>query len=337
MNGAALRSSGSTRAGSVQGLFSVCPGGMVGAGAARSGRRTPEPHVWPAAPLQFMRGDGWRGAAMEETTGKWVGLADALREIVSAQVWDQCRVAWEACAKDGRYNEISEADRKSRRRSISSKLPSSSPALYRPVPQIPVEIQALETALNTMRDEFRSFACASGEKCRIFEGTGSYQPPGGVWKDCSFVRPLKSSSSFFEDFIGSLTIRIWLPKSKFIRLAYIQIFRAEETAASESAVSSVKKPGGPGRPETAATTFARTRLRAWFEYEGDGFPHRGDQKKCEDYILDELAKNGLELSLTRVRTVVKEESAKLAAKKAREKLKAEKEKARKSADNSKGQ
>lgn len=33
-------------------------------GAARSGRRTPEPHVWPAAPPS-MRGDCWRGAAMD--------------------------------------------------------------------------------------------------------------------------------------------------------------------------------------------------------------------------------------------------------------------------------
>ncbi|KXV02896.1 hypothetical protein AD929_01425 [Gluconobacter potus] len=122
-----------------------------------------------------------------------------------------------------------------------------------------------------------------------------------------------------------------------IPVEFIQIFRASKAIVPEPIASGVKKPGGPGRPETAATTFARTRLRAWFEYEGDGFPHRGDQKKCEDYILDELAKNGLELSLTRVRTVVKEESAKLAAKKASEKLKAEKEKDRKSADNSKGQ
>ncbi|WP_175282604.1 hypothetical protein [Gluconobacter morbifer] len=270
---------------------------------------------------------------MEETTGKWVGLADALREIVSAQVWDQCRVAWEACAKDGRYNEISEAVRKSRIRFSVSKLPSSSPALYRPVPQIPVEIQALETALNTMRDEFRSFACASGERCRIFEDKGSYQPPGGVWKDCSFVRPPKSSSSFFEDFIGSLTIRIWLPKSKFIRLAYIQIFRAEETAASEPAVSSVKKSGGPGRPEKAETTFARSVARAWLEEEGELFKERGKQAECERYVLDQLAKKDLKLSPAKVRTVVKEESAKLAAKKASEKLEAEKEKARKSANN----
>ncbi|GEM16528.1 hypothetical protein [Gluconobacter oxydans] len=327
MNRAALRSSGSTRAGFVQGLFSVYPGGIVGAGAARSGRRTPEPHVWPAAPLQFMRGDGWRGAAMEETTGKWVGLADALREIVSAQVWDQCRVAWEACAKDGRYNEISEAVRKSRIRFSISKLPSSSPALYRPVPQIPVEIQALETALNTMRDEFRSFACASGEKCRIFEGTGSYQPPGGVWKDCSFVRPLKSSSSSFEDFIGSLTIRIWLPKSKFIRLAYIQIFRAEETAASEPAVSSVKKSGGPGRPEKAETTFARILVRAWLEEEGEDLSERGKQSDCLTHVISDLiAKYGNNEipSESTVKKLIKEES---------EKLKAEKEKARKSARN----
>ncbi|MEJ5142545.1 hypothetical protein [Gluconobacter albidus] len=55
---------GSMSSGSVHGLFPVCAGRMVTAGAARFGRRTPGPHVWPAAPLQFMRGDGWRGAAM---------------------------------------------------------------------------------------------------------------------------------------------------------------------------------------------------------------------------------------------------------------------------------
>ena len=64
MSGAMSSSVGSMSLGSVHGLFPFCAGRMVTAGAARSGRRTPEPHVRPAAPLQFMRGDGWRGAAM---------------------------------------------------------------------------------------------------------------------------------------------------------------------------------------------------------------------------------------------------------------------------------
>lgn len=95
MNGAALRSSGSTRAGFVQGLFSVCTGGMVGAGAARSGRRTPEPHVWPAAPLQFMRGDGWRGAAVDKeidvrwANGDWMSFAETLELLASSSLCEQ--------------------------------------------------------------------------------------------------------------------------------------------------------------------------------------------------------------------------------------------------------
>lgn len=64
MTGLSLASSGLVRAGYVHGLFPFGAGRMVTDGAARSGRRTPEPHVWLAAPLQFMRGDGWRGAAM---------------------------------------------------------------------------------------------------------------------------------------------------------------------------------------------------------------------------------------------------------------------------------
>jgi len=64
MTGLSLASSGLVRAGHVHALFPFGAGRMVMAGAARSGRRTPEPHVWPAAPLKFMRGDGWRGAAM---------------------------------------------------------------------------------------------------------------------------------------------------------------------------------------------------------------------------------------------------------------------------------
>lgn len=38
----------------------------VKAGAARFGRRTPEPHVWPAAPRQIMRGEYHRGVGMSE-------------------------------------------------------------------------------------------------------------------------------------------------------------------------------------------------------------------------------------------------------------------------------
>jgi len=329
MSGVMSLSAGSMSSGFVHGLFPFRAGRMVTAGAARFGRRTPEPHVWPAAPLQFMRGDGWRGAAMEETTGKWVGLTDALPEIVSEQVWDQCRAAWEACVADGRYNELSRAALKSRISSGVSKLPPSSLSLYRPLAKIPALIQALETALNTMRDEFRSFALASGDECRIFEGTGYYQPPSGVWKDCRFVSPLKSSSSSFEDFLGSLTIQIWLPKSKLIRLAYIQIFRAEETAASEPAVSSVKKSGGPGRPEKAETTFARILVRAWLEEEGEDLSERGKQSNClTDVMSDLIAKYGngnSEIpSESTVKKLIKEQS---------EKLKAEKENARKSANN----
>lgn len=64
MTGLSLASSRLVRAGHVHGLFPFGAGRMVTDGAARSGRRTPGPHVWLAAPLQFMRGDGWRGAAM---------------------------------------------------------------------------------------------------------------------------------------------------------------------------------------------------------------------------------------------------------------------------------
>lgn len=39
---------------------------IMGNGAARSGRRTPGPHAWLAAPLPFMRGDGKRGAPMDK-------------------------------------------------------------------------------------------------------------------------------------------------------------------------------------------------------------------------------------------------------------------------------
>ncbi|GAP23222.1 hypothetical protein GLF_0104 [Gluconobacter frateurii NBRC 101659] len=72
MTGLSLASSGLARTGHVHGLFPFCAGRMVTDGAARSGRRTPEPHVWPAAPLQFMCGDGWRGAAMGENVGAWL-------------------------------------------------------------------------------------------------------------------------------------------------------------------------------------------------------------------------------------------------------------------------
>nr|WP_254454586.1 hypothetical protein [Acetobacter estunensis] len=48
-------------------------------GAARFGRRTPEPHVWPAAPSTLARGDGWRGASMADSDKKnWL---DSLQPV----------------------------------------------------------------------------------------------------------------------------------------------------------------------------------------------------------------------------------------------------------------
>ncbi|MFT9365916.1 MAG: hypothetical protein ABF572_10255 [Gluconobacter sp.] len=101
----------------------------------------------------------------------------------------------------------------------------------------------------------------------------------------------------------------------------------EETAASEPAVFNVKKPGGPGRPEKAETTFARILVRAWLEEEGEDLSERGKQSNClTDVMSDLIAKYGnCEIpSESTVKKLIKEES---------EKLKAEKEKARKSANN----
>jgi len=77
-------------------------------GAARSGRRTPEPHVWPAAPLS-MRGDCWRGAAMSErynaaqafARGEWVSLPEVLHELMPEGEWLRLTAALECAVSIG--------------------------------------------------------------------------------------------------------------------------------------------------------------------------------------------------------------------------------------------
>jgi len=328
MNAAALRSSGSTRAGSVQGLFSVCTGGMVGAGAARSGRRTPEPHVWPAAPLQFMRGDGWRGAAMEEATGKWVGLTDALREIASAQLWDQCRVAWEACQSKGGYAALARAFEKAYFAYNARVHGSTSPARNMRPPVRPPELNGMDAAVSLLQGEIVTFLCSGVERVRFYRmRQGDYQtPPNESWRRCAFQHSdSRRESSSFEDFFRSYWVQCGTPD--WIPVECIQIFRAEETAASEPAVSSVKKPGGPGRPEKAETTFARILVRAWLEEEGEDLSERGKQSDCLKHVMSALIakyENDEIPSESTVKKLIKEES---------EKLKAEKEKARESARN----
>lgn len=71
-------------------------------GAARSGRRTPEPHVWPAAPPS-MRGDCWRGAAMDVSDFIWrrceslrgQAEADGLEPRLALFYWGDVQWLWE--------------------------------------------------------------------------------------------------------------------------------------------------------------------------------------------------------------------------------------------------
>ncbi|KXV25292.1 hypothetical protein [Gluconobacter japonicus] len=89
MTGLSLASSGLVRARYVHGLFPFGAGRMVTDGAARSGRRTPEPHVWPAAPLQFTRGDGWRGAAMDNRNSsdpEWFSLLSPVDQSIASRL-----------------------------------------------------------------------------------------------------------------------------------------------------------------------------------------------------------------------------------------------------------
>lgn len=324
MTGLFLASSGLVRGGHVHGLFPFGAGRMVMAGAARFGRRTPEPHVWPAAPLQFIRGDGWRGAAMEETTGKWVGLTDALPEIVSEQVWDQCRAAWEACQAKGGYAALAREFTDAENRYFARTRGSTWPDRNMPQPVRPPELEGMKAAVSLLQGKIVTFLCSGVERVRFYRmRQGDYQtPPNEYWRLCSFQRlNPRTEPASFEDFFRQYWVR--LGTSDRIPVEFIQIFRASKAIVLEPIASGVKKPGGPGRPEKAATKFARSVARAWLE-EGEDLSEYGKQSKCERHVLDQLAKNGLELSPTKVRTVVKEES---------EKLEVEKEKARKSANN----
>ena len=89
---------------------------MLPDGAARFGRRTPEPHVWPAAPSALARGDGWRGAAgmTDESVktrlerGDWVSLDEAFPELVPSDLKEKIKAV---IADAASYGGVSVIDR----------------------------------------------------------------------------------------------------------------------------------------------------------------------------------------------------------------------------------
>ncbi|MCW2265326.1 hypothetical protein M2305_001273 [Gluconobacter cerinus] len=271
---------------------------------------------------------------MGETTSTWVGLADALHDIVSAQVWDQCLVAWDACKAAGGYASLEKASKQAqlrywaRTQGSTSLVPNVQKLLISP------ELQDMKTAFSLLQREIVSFLCSGEGRVRFYKPLqGDYsEPPSGFWRQSTLCHyPPRTEPPFFEDVFRACWIQ--LGSSVRVPVDFIQILQAVEAVTPEPAVSSMKKPGGPGRPEKAETTFARSAARAWLEEEGELFEKRGEQADCERYVLGQLEAKKLTLSEAKVRSVVKEESAKLAAKKDIEKLKAEKEKARKSASN----
>ena len=316
MTGLSLASSGLVRAGHVHGLFPFCAGRMVTDGAARSGRRTPEPHVWPAAPLQFMRGDGWRGAAMGENVGAWLrARREEMREEAETDglslhdalvyygrddlLWDV--VHDELSPTDAGEREFGDFLRGELMRSLRERFIDGALIAYAADPHRPgyrIKIPSEDWGILFWRDE--SALC------------GAYQSP---------LDYLGRPSRFHGDVDCYRDVRI---KS----VAPLAIFsgtpQLQNTNAVDIAISDNKPIGGPGRPEKAETTNARNFARAWLEEEGEDLSERGKQANCERYVLGQLEAKNWTLSSAKVRTVVKEESAK---------LKAEKEKARKSADN----
>ena len=242
MSGVMSLSAGSMSSGSVHGLFPVCAGRMVTAGAARSGRRTPEPHVWPAAPLQFMRGDGWRGAAMEETTGKWVGLTDALRDIVSAEVWDQCRAAWEACQAKGGYSALAREFKRAKLAHWARANGSTSPVRNLLKSSVSPELQTMRAALEQLSGELTLCLCSSVERVRFYKrNTGDYvEPPCGFWRGYALWRdPFGVDPTSLEDVFRTC----WMQRgeSDRIPMEFIQIFRAVEAVVPEPAVRQGKR------------------------------------------------------------------------------------------------
>lgn len=242
MTGLSLASSGLVRGGHVHGLFPFGAGRMVMAGAARSGRRTPEPHVWPAAPLQFMRGDGWRGAAMEETTGKWVGLADTLRDIVSAQVWDQCRSAWEGCQAKGGYAALAREFKRAKFAYLGrvNSFPSPIRNVQKPVRE--AELQEMEAAFALLRGDIESFLCSGAERVRFYSVRKEdySEPPCGFWRGYALWRePFGADPTSLEDVFRTC----WMQRGKSDRIPveFIQIFRAVEAVAPEPAVRQGKR------------------------------------------------------------------------------------------------
>ncbi|GBQ27668.1 hypothetical protein AA0472_2472 [Acetobacter estunensis NRIC 0472] len=95
---------------------------MLPDGAARFGRRTPEPHVWPAAPSALARGDGWRGAAVmtDESIkahlkrGDWVTLDEAFLELVPSDRKEEIKAAIADAASYGGVSAIARQVRDAR-------------------------------------------------------------------------------------------------------------------------------------------------------------------------------------------------------------------------------
>ncbi|WP_208611713.1 hypothetical protein [Gluconobacter albidus] len=179
---------------------------------------------------------------MEETTGKWVGLADTLRDIVSAQVWDQCRSAWEGCQAKSGYAALAREFKRAKLAYWARTSGSTSPVRNLLKPSVPPELQTMRAALEQLSGELTLCLCSSVERVRFYKrNTGDYvEPPCGFWQGYALWRdPFGADPTSFEDVFRTC----WMQRGKSDRIPveFIQIFRAVETVAPEPAVRQGKR------------------------------------------------------------------------------------------------
>lgn len=265
----------------------------VKAGAARFGRRTPEPHVWPAAPRQIMRGEDHRGVGMSEDQALPLPARIAGLRAKADQKGLTLQEAMLAFCDLSKATELLGLDPHNVDDFIL--FPSCPPSRSLTIrAELCAELRGKLLSGGLVAYGLPLEAGSLDERKEI---------PSHFWEGST----LYTSNNQAEDIDGTMIGRLRIKEPTDSALP------PRTQAPSGSAPRR-------GRRPNAASCQARIAAREWLEDEGEDLKEPGKQARCERHVKEVLSKAGLELSDSTVRNIVTKESREIAEKKAKARI-----------------
>ncbi len=256
-------------------------------GAARFGLRTPEPHVWPAAPRQIMRGEDHRGVGMSEDQALPLPARIAELRAKADQKGLTLQEAMLAFCDLSKATELLDLD------------PHNVDYLIiRPSRSLILRVELCAE----LRDNLLSGALvAYGLPLDASPLEELKEIPSHFWEEST----LYTSNNQAADLDGATIGRLRIKKPV-----------ADDNLPKALPITSLSSPQ-KGRTPSDTSNLARKTARKWLEDEGEDLKeYSGKQARCEKHVQEALSNAGASLSISHVRDIVKKESLKIAQEKA---------------------